>query len=158
MTDAKIINRVMILVLKSVLLLGILVFWGCASNAPGYYLTVENSGDIVLESVSVTFGSDRYEFGDILPHAVAKTQRYRSSSMDASRLEWHTQGGVSKTATLNAESPESARAVFHYVIGKGGDTKLFIIDKTKELISDLPWSTPAQWEGSPTIPGLTTQR
>lgn len=128
---------------------------GCATSRNGSGLILGNATDSAIQVAEVVDGSKSYAFADIQPYGVSGSVRRKDALSQQLTVRWGS--GSSTTAVQLVTVPERLRdyeGLLQLQIDSDGAVKLFAMPLKKKRESVLPWGLPANWEGTPAIPGL----
>jgi len=128
---------------------------GCATVREPRII-VGNASEEFLERAVLRSEGAVYEFAKIEPHVNTVGQPLRDKLPGRYEVSWKTAGGkeFSTNITVNSKLPKGFKGTIEFQIDRKWNVSVFLQAQESANGSDMPWSTPANWEGSPMIPGM----
>ena len=136
---------------------------GCVSTftPKGYELTVSNNSDAKVKDVEVVLdGSLAFRAAQLKPRELmADPIQLRGSGPQETIIRWKTENGDAQEKIFSPEKPLPKRFDGRLDMEFKSDKDVAMYSDLKENKegSVLPWATPEEWEGAPSIPGLGGQ-
>lgn len=132
------------------------VFCGCATISGRPTVEIGNASDGMVCEVSIEAGTDKYSFDSVSPHSTSKPQILKAYLGDKTLLSWRETTGTVFSVTIATSNsiPKEFSGRIQFQIDENHAVTLFGLPSGTGGGSDLPWNIPAQWEGSPMIPGF----
>jgi hypothetical protein len=128
---------------------------GCASTKGGPGVVVGNATENIFSEAVITAGTNVYSFAEIDAFSVSQSKKRISAFSKIVSVEWASGSGVKgkRSITLGKELLDYPGQIQFQVDSKGV-VKVFTAPAKASGDSVLPWSLPADWEGTPSIPGM----
>lgn len=128
---------------------------GCISRHSGPAVHVGNATDQSLTEVRLISGEDTYTFSSIGAFNVSAPVARHAALAEKVLLEWISEGGIKGCSEVSlSDVLRNFGGNMQFEVNSGGIVKVFTAPAADRGSSVLPWSMPASWEGSPTIPGM----
>ena len=143
-----------VLTVGAVIALNLLVS-GCASIKGGPGVVVGNATENIFSEAVITAGTNVYSFGEIEAFSVSQSKKRISAFSKIVSVEWASGNGAKgkSSITMGKELLDYPGQIQFQVDSKGV-VKVFTAPVKTSGDSVLPWSMPADWEGTPSIPGM----
>jgi hypothetical protein len=128
---------------------------GCATVREPRII-VGNASEEALERAILRSEGAVYEFARIDPHVSTAGQPLRDKLPGRYEVSWKTAGGREfvTNITVNSTLPKGFKGTIEFQIDRKWNVSVFLQAQESGSGSDMPWSTPANWEGTPMIPGM----
>jgi len=144
----------------SLLILGVSVV-GCATTGGGFDLTVSNNSDAKVKEVEVVLdGRLAYRVDQLKPREIMVDPiSVRASGPRESLVRWRTEKGetVEKRFAPEKPLPRNFKGKLDMEFRSAVEVVMYSDLMENREGSLIPWARPEDWEGAPTIPGLSTQ-
>ncbi len=138
----------------SVLALAVGLLAGCASVGSMPSLVIGNATEQKIEGVVVVSGGDTLDFGTVAPLAVSFPHARLAPLEGTVTIRW-VSGGTQKSRKVKlGDELRNYGGHMQFEVNVNDVVKVFTAPVEKSGDSVLPWSMPANWEGSPSIPGM----
>lgn len=118
-----------------------------------------NSSDNPVTKVVIETDAGSYQIGAVQAHSVSGIRKLTSSVGKESTVKWTDTEGKehSVRCVSNKIINKDFYGVVQFQIDAENKVRMFVLPHPGSAGSDLPWSTPASWEGAPTLPGFNNR-
>lgn len=130
----------------------------CQTSGPQFNLVLSNASNADVSDVEVLLdGKPAYQVARLLAHTnQGNTKRIKGVAPKASLIRWKS-GDRSYEKAFKPEKtlPDSFQG--HITLEFKSADKVLLFSQAGPDTEDplMPWGTPEEWEGAPSIPGLT---
>lgn len=128
---------------------------GCVSTKSGPSVLIGNATEKQLENAVIKSGSENYSFDRIAAFNVSAPELRLSELAERVTVEWRcSDGQEGRSSVALGKDLRDYKGQIQFQVDAEGAVKVFTAPVESSSDSALPWSMPANWEGSPTIPGM----
>jgi hypothetical protein len=151
---------------RTLLILSSLLLVACSScqttkkSRTNYKITAYNNTDKPIKDFIIQYGDEIVGSSLVLDPKKERGQIRRIERIPATiRLKWKNAEGhpFDKTVTPKLKIPRPFRGELYVKISPAGGADIYVYPTFDPEESSIPWGKPADWEGSPSIPGLNQE-
>ncbi|MFT5123259.1 MAG: hypothetical protein ACI9TH_005001 [Kiritimatiellia bacterium] len=137
-----------------------LIFTGCQTSGPQFKLVLSNASNVDVSDVEVLLdGKPVYQLAQLEAHEnQGNSLLIKGKAPNTSIIRWNSgENSYEKTFKPEKSLPKSFQGHITLEFKAADEVQLFSQAGQAGQDPEMPWSTPEEWEGAPSIPGLTGQ-